>query len=110
MGISPAKRMKAVRDLVALTREAFCDVVGMPYTRVANLENDRARLSVEDLAELITVFPEFTTYLIFGNSLDVDGLANSENELVKAAAFRIKSGVIPSGYGLEEVIVNGSKD
>lgn len=108
MEVSAAMRMKALRELVAMTREAFCDAVSMSYTRVANLENERARLSVEDLAALLRVFPEFDRYLIFGDILDVSALAQSKNEKCQEAAQMIRGGVIPSGYGLELVIKDGN--
>jgi transcriptional regulator with XRE-family HTH domain len=108
MAVSAAMRMKALRHLLALTREAFCELIHLPYTRVANLENDRANLSVEDLAALLRVFPEFNQYLIFGEALDVALLEGSSNERCQAVAYRIKNGDLPEGFGLEEVIVNGS--
>lgn len=110
MAVSAAMRMKALRELMALTREAFCELIHLPYTRVANLENDRARLSVEDLAAVLRVFPQFNHYLIFGDSLDVSALEDSDDARCQSVAFRIKSGDIPEGYGLEEVIVNGSNE
>lgn len=107
MKISAAKRIKAVRELLGITRQGLCDLVGLDYLRVSTLENDRARMSVEELASLIKVFPEFTNYMIFGEALEVQLLENSKNKLCNDAAFRIQCGEIPDGYGLEEVVVYG---
>lgn len=105
-----AFRMKAVRALLGITRESFSELVNIGYVRIATLENDRARMSVDDLASLDAVLPEFTGYLLNGKTLDVAMLEQSSNEMVRSAAFRIRDGQIPEGYGLEEVIVNGSND
>lgn len=110
MKVTSAKRIKAVRELMGMTRQAFCDQVGIDYLRVSTLENDRARMSVDDLAAIDTAFPEFTPYLLHGKVLDVQQLGKSKIEAVKVAAMHIKNGEIPEGYGLEEVIVNGSND
>ncbi len=109
MTISAAKRVKAVRELLGLTRPAFCELVGIEFSRMATLEHDRARMSVEELALIDNVLPEFTTYLLHGKSLDLALLSASPNEMFKFVVLRIRNGEIPSGYGLEEVIVDGSK-
>lgn len=101
--------MKAVRALLGITRESFSELVNIGYVRIATLENDRARMSVDDLASLDVVLPEFTSFLLSGKSLDVGVLESSGNELVRLAAMRIRDGDIPEGYGLEEAIANGRK-
>ena len=108
MQTTPAQRIKVTRDLLGITRENFSELVNIGYVRIATLENDRARMSVDDLAALDLVLPEFTDYLLHGKRLDVAQMEKSSNELVRYAAMRVRSGEIPEGYGLEGVIVNGS--
>lgn len=110
MKITPAKRVKAVRELVGLTRQKFGDLVGLDYLRMATLENDRGRMAVDDLSAIDNVFPELTMYLLHGKELNLTNLESSTNELLKFAVMRIRNGDIPEGYGLEEVIVDGRKD
>jgi transcriptional regulator with XRE-family HTH domain len=109
MEISAARRVKAVREMLGMTRPAFCELVGIEFSRMATLEHDRARMSVEELALIDNVLPEFTTYLLHGKVLDLIPLATSANETVKFVGMRLKNGEIPAGYGLEKVIVNGSQ-
>ena len=109
MKLSPAKRIKVIRELMGFTRQKFGDSVGIDYLRLSTLENDRGRMSVDDLAAIDEVFPEFTRYLMHGKTLDLATLEKSENELIRNAATRVKNGEIPEGYGLEEVIVDGSQ-
>lgn len=107
MGISAARRVKAVRELLGLTRPVFCDMVGIDYSRMATLEHDRSRMAVEELAQIDNVLPQFTSYLLHGKELDLTVLADSQSDVLKFAAMRLRNGEIPEGYGLEEVIVDG---
>jgi transcriptional regulator with XRE-family HTH domain len=110
MKTSAAIRVKAVREMLGFTRPAFCSLTGIEFSRVATLEHDRSRMSVEELAMIDTVLPDFTDYLMYGKTLDLSLLENSKDERVRFTAIRLRNGEIPEGYGLEEVIVDGRKD
>ncbi len=83
-------RVKAVRLLMGLTREAFGSAVGIGYLRLTNIEVGRAKLSAEDLTSLTTVYPEITDYLLHGVDLNPDRLGNSKSPQVLAMANHIR--------------------
>jgi transcriptional regulator with XRE-family HTH domain len=97
MGQSPGKRLHQARELMGISRSEFADQLGFKYLRLVTIENDRGRMSVDDLAAIVRPYPELTNWLLLGEELNVGILAKSSNEHIRTLADNLES------HGLPEV-------
>jgi len=80
-----------------LGRPDFAEMVGIRYIRLVTVENDRGRMSVEDLELIVRVFPELMYWLVLGDELDILALQKSKNEHIQRLADNLET------HGLPEV-------
>lgn len=97
MALTAGKRLQQARELMMLGRPDFSEMVGIRYIRLVTVENDRGRMSVEDLELIVRVFPELIYWVVVGEELDVTKLKNSKNEHIRRLADNLET------HGLPEV-------
>lgn len=90
MAISAGARLKSLRVLLGLPRERFCELVGIENMRLTTIENERGRMSTDDLLQVVTVFPEVLSWLVLGAPVDVEMLEKSENLHLKKLALSLR--------------------
>lgn len=99
---SIAERLKFARQNMGLTREVFGGFVGLGYLRMSNIENDRGRITGDDLSAITRAFPELTDFLLHGTPLDPIRLGASENKYIKNLADQISILAMKNnGQGIE---------
>lgn len=102
MKMKMGARMKAIRELTGLTRDAFVTALKLDLTRYKNVEYLRCRVGEEEVEKVGEHLPELLEWLAFEGDIEVQRLANSPNQLSKIVAARVNAGIIPEGYHLEE--------
>lgn len=88
---SPGKRLKFVRESMGLSREPFCELVGLGYIRLSNVESDKARMYVDDLAEVAGAIPQVLEFIVFGRDIDVESCLQSDNPHIQRLGKNLKN-------------------
>lgn len=91
MALTPGKRLQMARELMGISRSEFADSLGMRYLRLVTVENDRGRMSVDDLALIVTHYPELIWWLTTGNPLDPAELFVSKNDHIRLLADNLET-------------------
>ncbi|SDH40155.1 Transcriptional regulator, contains XRE-family HTH domain [Pseudomonas flavescens] len=64
------ERMRALRELMGLSRNAFAEIVGMTAKRIENIENGWQRMHDEDLQKVCSQFEDFSRWIAYEGPLD----------------------------------------
>lgn len=90
MAVSAGARLKTLRTLIGLSRDKFTELVGIENLRLITIENDRGRMSTDDLALVSEVFPEVIYWLLNGKPVTVETLEKSGNLYLQRLALTLK--------------------
>lgn len=93
--MTPGKRLQNMRKLMGLTREEFAELVEIKYDRLGNLENEKVRMSVDDLEQIVPHFPEFREWLAYEGEIDIYSLQKSQKDACRLAATLLIDGEVP---------------
>ena len=104
MNTKAGDRMRALRELMGLTRHEMAEFLEIDPMRYANVEKKNVRMAEAEFAAACSRFPEFMGYLTYEGKIDIEELQNSQEKLVRFAAAAIDAGKIPEGYFIEESI------
>lgn len=105
MEITAGQRLKAIRLLANLKKMEFCELSGIDYDRLRNIEPQKQRMADQDFYAICSVLPPVSGYLTHGGNINVDELKGIETKLAKLLVMHIELGEIPTGYGLETALV-----
>lgn len=97
MRFSAGKRLHLARELMGVSRSDFAEMIGIKYLRLVTIENERGRMSVEDLTSIVLLFPELLPWLVLETALNPVDLAKSDNQYIRALADNLET------YGMPEV-------
>lgn len=67
------ERLKELTKIENLTREDLAEKVGIRYTRISNLFNERGHVRIEEVEEIGNAFPEYKHWLVYGEELPEAG-------------------------------------
>lgn len=95
MELKPGRRLKIARELMGVNRNQFSKMTGIDYLRVVTIEEDRGRMSVDDLALIVKLFPELMNWLVLGETLDIETFAASKNEHMIMLADNLETHGMP---------------
>jgi transcriptional regulator with XRE-family HTH domain len=104
MKLKAGDRIKALRELVGITREEFANNLEIDFIRLRNIEQKKCRVSEDEIAKICAAFPEVGPWLAWEGDISLDSLKESQRALCKLIAAKIEAGQIPQGYDLEEKI------
>lgn len=90
MAISAGARLKIIREKLGLPREKFSELTGVGYLRLVTIENEKGRMSTDDLELVAKLFPELLHWLILGTAVKVETFEQSESLYLKKLALTLK--------------------
>lgn len=102
MKLRAGQRLKAIRELMGMTRDEFCELVGVEWVRLRNVEQLNAKMAEDEFAKIGRMFPELMPWLTYEGDIVVDDLRNSQEKFCRLVAAKIDAGQIPPGFYLEE--------
>ncbi len=108
MKLRAGDRLKAIRELMGMTREEFGQLIDIDWVRIKNIEQKKARVAEDEFAKIGQMFPELMPWLTYEGDIDLEGLKTSQEKLCRLVAAKIEAGQIPSGFYLEEKIKRAS--
>jgi hypothetical protein len=91
MGITPGKRLFQARELMGIGRSDFAHMTNIKYLRLVTIENDRGRMSIDDAALVLKLFPELMPWLVMGTPIDVKLCSKSKNEYIRTLADNLET-------------------
>ncbi|MDU3957269.1 MAG: helix-turn-helix transcriptional regulator, partial [Pseudomonas aeruginosa] len=80
------KRLRALRELMGLSRPQFAELVGMTAKRLENIENELQRMHDEDFEKVCGTFPEFSDWIAYEGSIEPQSIAWKVDDSAQAAA------------------------
>ncbi|RTU17902.1 XRE family transcriptional regulator [Pseudomonas aeruginosa] len=80
------KRLRALRELMGLSRPQFAELVGMTAKRLENIENELQRMHDEDFEKVCGTFPEFSDWIAYEGSIEPQSIAWKIAEAAQEAA------------------------
>ncbi|MBG6467093.1 helix-turn-helix transcriptional regulator [Pseudomonas aeruginosa] len=80
------KRLRALRELMGLSRPQFAELVGMTAKRLENIENELQRMHDEDFEKVCGTFPEFSDWIAYEGSIEPQSIAWKVADSAQAAA------------------------
>ena len=104
MKLKTGERLKALREMIGLTREEFAEMLNLDFIRIRNIEQKKVRVAEDEFAKIGKMFPELLHWLTFEGNISLDDLKNSDEKLCRLVAAKIEAGQLPSGYHLEDKI------
>lgn len=96
MQFACAEQIRAIRNLVALTKSEFSDLTGIPRNRLDNIENKKSRMFAEDVISVAEHFEPFLHWLVLGSDIDMDALKTSQSPILKIAGSMFELGKYPT--------------
>lgn len=82
---------------MGISRSDFAEILGIKYLRLVTIENDRGRMSVDDLEPVARLYPELLHWLVLSTPLDPSTLQKSTNKNIQLLADNLET------HGLPEV-------
>ena len=80
------KRLRALRELMGLSRPQFAELVGMTAKRLENIENELQRMHDEDFEKVCGTLPEFSDWIAYEGSIEPESIARKVADSAQAAA------------------------
>lgn len=105
MEVTAGQRLKAIRLLADLKQMEFCELSGIDYDRLRNIEPKKQRMADEDFQKICSLLPPLSEYLTHGGTISVSALKQLDLKLARLLVMHIELGEIPTGFGLEEALV-----
>ncbi|HGM6913067.1 TPA: helix-turn-helix domain-containing protein [Pseudomonas aeruginosa] len=97
------KRLRALRELMGLSRPQFAELVGMTAKRLENIENELQRMHDEDLEKVCGTFPEFSDWIAYEGSIEPQSIAWKVADSAQAAAVYLveRNPVLLERHGID---------
>ena len=97
------KRLRALRELMGLSRPQFAEVVGMTAKRLENIENELQRMHDEDFEKVCGTFPEFSDWIAYEGSIEPQSIAWKVADSAQAAAVYLveRNPVLLERHGID---------
>ncbi|EPQ5302432.1 TPA: helix-turn-helix transcriptional regulator [Pseudomonas aeruginosa] len=97
------KRLRALRELMGLSRPQFAELVGMTAKRLENIENELQRMHDEDFEKVCGTFPEFSDWIAYEGSIEPQSIAWKVADLAQAAAVYLveRNPVLLERHGID---------
>ncbi len=76
---------------MGISRSDFAQLTNMKYLRLVTIENDRGRVAVDDVALVVSKFPELLEWLVIGTPIDIKTCAKSKNEYIRTLADNLET-------------------
>ncbi|MDN3554478.1 helix-turn-helix domain-containing protein [Halomonas maura] len=75
-----AEKIRAIRDVQEMGRQAFCDATGVPKQTLINVENGRNEPSFKVMRKVTQAFPQYTMWLMNDQVIEEAGQISPEIE------------------------------
>ncbi len=97
------KRLRALRELMGLSRPQFAELVGMTAKRLENIENELQRMHDEDFEKVCGTFPEFSDWIAYEGSIEPQSIAWKVADSAQAAAVSLveRNPVLLERHGID---------
>ncbi|HHJ1547009.1 TPA: helix-turn-helix domain-containing protein [Pseudomonas aeruginosa] len=97
------KRLRALRELMDLSRPQFAELVGMTAKRLENIENELQRMHDEDFEKVCGTFPEFSDWIAYEGSIEPQSIAWKVADSAQAAAVYLveRNPVLLERHGID---------
>ncbi|HEB0645161.1 helix-turn-helix domain-containing protein [Pseudomonas aeruginosa] len=97
------KRLRALRELMGLSRPQFAELVGMTAKRLENIENELQRMHDEDFEKVCGTFPEFSDWIAYEGSIEPQSIAWKVADSAQAAAVYLveRNPVLLEQHGID---------
>ena len=97
------KRLRALRELMGLSRPQFAELVGMTAKRLENIENELQRMHDEDFEKVCGIFPEFSDWIAYEGSIEPQSIAWKVADSAQAAAVYLveRNPVLLERHGID---------
>ncbi|MBH9309800.1 helix-turn-helix transcriptional regulator [Pseudomonas aeruginosa] len=97
------KRLRALRELMGLSRPQFAELVGMTAKRLENIENELQRMHDEDFEKVCGTFPEFSDWIAYEGSIEPQSIAWKVADSAQAAAVYLvaRTPVLLERHGID---------
>ncbi|EML1363914.1 helix-turn-helix transcriptional regulator [Pseudomonas aeruginosa] len=97
------KRLRALRELMGLSRPQFAELVGMTAKRLENIENELQRMHDEDFEKVCGTFPEFSDWIAYEGSIEPQSIAWKIADSAQAAAVYLveRNPVLLERHGID---------
>ena len=97
------KRLRALRELMGLSRSQFAELVGMTAKRLENIENELQRMHDEDFEKVCGTFPEFSDWIAYEGSIEPQSIAWKVADSAQAAAVYLveRNPVLLERHGID---------
>ncbi|HCI3596230.1 TPA: helix-turn-helix transcriptional regulator [Pseudomonas aeruginosa] len=98
-----SKRLRALRELMGLSRPQFAELVGMTAKRLENIENELQRMHDEDFEKVCGTFPEFSDWIAYEGSIEPQSIAWKVADSAQAAAVYLveRNPVLLERHGID---------
>ncbi len=97
------KRLRALRELMGLSRPQFAELVEMTAKRLENIENELQRMHDEDFEKVCGTFPEFSDWIAYEGSIEPQSIAWKVADSAQAAAVYLveRNPVLLEQHGID---------
>ncbi|HCJ6264327.1 helix-turn-helix transcriptional regulator [Pseudomonas aeruginosa] len=97
------KRLRALCELMGLSRPQFAELVGMTAKRLENIENELQRMHDEDFEKVCGTFPEFSDWIAYEGSIEPQSIAWKVADSAQAAAVYLveRNPVLLERHGID---------
>ncbi|EPF2498587.1 helix-turn-helix domain-containing protein [Pseudomonas aeruginosa] len=97
------KRLRALRELMGLSRPQFAELVGMTAKRLENIENELQPMHDEDFEKVCGTFPEFSDWIAYEGSIEPQSIAWKVADSAQAAAVYLveRNPVLLERHGID---------
>lgn len=101
--LTAGKRLRALRELMGLSRPQFAELVGMTAKRLENIENELQRMHDEDFEKVCGTFPEFSDWIAYEGSIEPQSIAWKVADSAQAAAVYLveRNPVLLERHGID---------
>ncbi|HGM5669487.1 TPA: helix-turn-helix domain-containing protein [Pseudomonas aeruginosa] len=97
------KRLRALRELMGLSRPQFAELVGMTAKRLENIENELQHMHDEAFEKVCGTFPEFSDWIAYEGSIEPQSIAWKVADSAQAAAVYLveRNPVLLERHGID---------
>jgi len=90
MASTAGARLKLLRTELGLPRYEFSQLVKIENLRLITIENEKGRMSTDDLELVVRALPNTLEFLVLGTPIGIEALENSDNLHLKKLALNLK--------------------
>lgn len=78
------EKIREVREVQGLGRQAFCEMTGVPKQTLINVENGRNEPSFKVMKKIVDAFPQYTMWLMHEQVIEEAGQISPQIEKARA--------------------------